>query len=146
MLGAILVTAMLLSAWINNAAAAILMAPIGIEVAETLGASADPFLMAVATAMLLSAWINNAAAAILMAPIGIEVAETLGASADPFLMAVAIGASISGHQSADITSATIGGWVSRWRFSWLSYLFPLSCGFGPWEFRSLELPETGVAE
>ena len=48
MLGAILVTAMLLSAWINNAAAAILMAPIGIEVAETLGASADPFLMAVA--------------------------------------------------------------------------------------------------
>ena len=48
MLGAILVTAMLLSAWINNAAAAILMAPIGVKVAETLGASADPFLMAVA--------------------------------------------------------------------------------------------------
>ena len=48
MLGIVLVTAMLLSAVINNAAAVILMAPIGIGVAETLGASPDPFLMAVA--------------------------------------------------------------------------------------------------
>ena len=33
---------------INNAAAVILMAPIGINVAENIGASIDPFLMAVA--------------------------------------------------------------------------------------------------
>ena len=39
---------MLLSAVINNAAAVILMAPIGIGVAATLGANSDPFLMAVA--------------------------------------------------------------------------------------------------
>ena len=48
MLGAVLVTTMLLSALINNATAAILMAPVGIGVAETLGAAPDPFLMAVA--------------------------------------------------------------------------------------------------
>ena len=48
MLGVVLVTTLLLSAVINNAAAAILMAPIGVSVAETLGASPDPFLMAVA--------------------------------------------------------------------------------------------------
>ena len=48
MLGVILVASMLLSAVINNAAAVILMAPIGIGVAQTLGASTDPFLMAVA--------------------------------------------------------------------------------------------------
>ena len=43
-----LVATMLLSSVINNAAAVILMAPIGIGVAHTLGASSDPFLMAVA--------------------------------------------------------------------------------------------------
>ncbi len=48
MLGIVLVTAMLLSAVINNAAAVILMAPIGVGVAEVIGASSDPFLMAVA--------------------------------------------------------------------------------------------------
>ena len=48
MLGAILVTSTLLSAVINNAAAVILMAPIATNVATTLGASIDPFLMAVA--------------------------------------------------------------------------------------------------
>ena len=48
MLGLILVTTTLLSAVINNAAAVILMAPIGMGVAQTLGASIDPFLMAVA--------------------------------------------------------------------------------------------------
>ena len=48
MLGIILVTTTLLSAVINNAAAVILMAPIGAGVAQTLGASVDPFLMAVA--------------------------------------------------------------------------------------------------
>ncbi len=48
MLGVILVTTTLLSAVINNAAAVILMAPIAMGVAKTLGASVDPFLMAVA--------------------------------------------------------------------------------------------------
>lgn len=48
MLGIVLVTTMLLSAVINNAAAVILMAPISIKVAESLGAAIDPFLMAVA--------------------------------------------------------------------------------------------------
>ena len=48
MLGVVLVTTMLLSAVINNAAAVILMAPISIKVAETIGASIDPFLMGVA--------------------------------------------------------------------------------------------------
>ena len=47
-LATILIVTMLLSALINNAAAVILMAPIGIGVASTLGASTDPFLMAVA--------------------------------------------------------------------------------------------------
>ena len=47
-LGVVLVTTMLLSAVINNAAAVILMAPIGIGVAATLDANSDPFLMAVA--------------------------------------------------------------------------------------------------
>ena len=47
-LGVMLVATMLLSSIINNAAAVILMAPIGIGVAHTLGASSDPFLMAVA--------------------------------------------------------------------------------------------------
>ncbi len=48
MLGIVLITTMLLSAVINNAAAVILMAPVGINVAAALGASIDPFLMAVA--------------------------------------------------------------------------------------------------
>ena len=48
MIGVILITTLLLSAVINNAAAVILMAPIGVSVADTLGASSDPFLMAVA--------------------------------------------------------------------------------------------------
>ncbi|MGQ4276757.1 SLC13 family permease [Pseudidiomarina sp. E22-M8] len=47
-LSLLLVVTMLLSNIINNAAAAVLMAPIGISMAETLGASMDPFLMAVA--------------------------------------------------------------------------------------------------
>jgi len=44
----ILVGTMLLSDLINNAAAAVLMAPIGIQVARGMEAAADPFLMAVA--------------------------------------------------------------------------------------------------
>lgn len=47
-LSLLLVVTMLLSNIINNAAAAVLMAPIGISMADTLGASMDPFLMAVA--------------------------------------------------------------------------------------------------
>ncbi len=48
MIGVMLVITLLLSAVINNAAAVILMAPIGVSVADTLGASPDPFLMAAA--------------------------------------------------------------------------------------------------
>jgi di/tricarboxylate transporter len=47
-LAVVLVGTMFLSDAINNAAAAVLMAPIAISVAAGLGASADPFLMAVA--------------------------------------------------------------------------------------------------
>ena len=44
----VLVVTMLLSDVINNAATALVMAPLGIEIAEKLNVSADPFLMAVA--------------------------------------------------------------------------------------------------
>lgn len=47
-LGILLVGTMLLSNVINNAAAAVLMAPIGISLAHGMGVSVDPFLMAVA--------------------------------------------------------------------------------------------------
>jgi len=47
-LAIIMVGTMLLSNIINNAAAAVLMAPIAIRLAETLGLSFDPFLMSVA--------------------------------------------------------------------------------------------------
>ncbi len=46
-LAIILIVTMLLSAVINNATAVILMAPIGIGAADAIGASVDPFLMAV---------------------------------------------------------------------------------------------------
>ena len=48
MVGLVLLITMLLSDWINNATAVILMAPVGLGVAAAIGASADPFLMAVA--------------------------------------------------------------------------------------------------
>ncbi len=47
-LGMLLVVTMLLSDVINNAATALVMAPLGIAMANALGVSADPFLMAVA--------------------------------------------------------------------------------------------------
>lgn len=47
-LAALLIGTMLLSNVVNNAAAAVLMAPIAIRVAAGVGASVDPFLMAVA--------------------------------------------------------------------------------------------------
>jgi di/tricarboxylate transporter len=47
-LAMVLISTMFLSDLVNNAAAAVLMAPIAIGVAQGLGASADPFLMAVA--------------------------------------------------------------------------------------------------
>ncbi len=47
-LAILLVGTMLLSNLINNAAAALLMAPIGVNLAHSLGVSIDPFLMAVA--------------------------------------------------------------------------------------------------
>lgn len=47
-LGLLLVVTMLLSDVINNAATALVMAPLGIAMAHSLGVSADPFLMAVA--------------------------------------------------------------------------------------------------
>ncbi|RUO64716.1 SLC13 family permease [Idiomarina ramblicola] len=46
--GLLLLVTMLLSNIVNNAAAAVLMAPIGISMANSFGASMDPFLMAVA--------------------------------------------------------------------------------------------------
>ena len=48
MLGVVLVITMFLSDLVNNATAVILMAPIGVSVAGSMGASSDPFLMAVA--------------------------------------------------------------------------------------------------
>ena len=48
MLAVVLVITMFLSDLVNNATAVILMAPIGVGVAGSLGASSDPFLMAVA--------------------------------------------------------------------------------------------------
>ena len=47
-LAVLMIVTMLLSDIMNNAATAVLMAPIGITVAQGLGASVDPFLMAVA--------------------------------------------------------------------------------------------------
>ncbi len=47
-LAVILLVTMLLSGIINNAATVVLMAPIGLGIASGLGASADPFLMAIA--------------------------------------------------------------------------------------------------
>lgn len=44
----ILVITMFLSDIINNAATVVLMAPVGISLAQGLGASIDPFLMAIA--------------------------------------------------------------------------------------------------
>lgn len=44
----VLLAAMFLSDLMNNAAAAVFMAPVGISVAKGIGASADPFLMAIA--------------------------------------------------------------------------------------------------
>lgn len=49
-LGVLFAVTLLLSNIINNAAAALLMAPIGYRLAEGFGTSADPFLMAVAVA------------------------------------------------------------------------------------------------
>ncbi|MCG8359349.1 MAG: SLC13 family permease [Kiloniellales bacterium] len=48
LLALLMVVTMLLSDVMNNAATAVLMAPIGITIAQGLGADADPFLMAVA--------------------------------------------------------------------------------------------------
>ena len=47
-LAIVLVTTMLLSDVVNNSTAVILMAPVAMRVAETMGVSVDPFLMAVA--------------------------------------------------------------------------------------------------
>ena len=47
-LGLLMLVTMLLSDLMNNAATAVLMAPIGIEIARGLGVNIDPFLMAVA--------------------------------------------------------------------------------------------------
>ncbi len=79
MLGVVLVTTMLLSAVINNAAAVILMAPIGINVAQNMGASLDPFLMAVAiggSAAFLSP-IGHQSNTIVMGPGGYRFADYL---------------------------------------------------------------------
>ncbi|SHM78113.1 Di-and tricarboxylate transporter [Cyclobacterium lianum] len=44
----IMLTTMMLSALINNAATVVLMAPIGLQIAQTMELSADPFLMSIA--------------------------------------------------------------------------------------------------
>jgi di/tricarboxylate transporter len=49
-LGLLFAVTLLLSNVVNNAAAALLMAPIGFRLAEAFGTSPDPFLMAVAIA------------------------------------------------------------------------------------------------
>jgi di/tricarboxylate transporter len=49
-LALLMITTMLLSDIMNNAATAVLMGPIGVSVAEGLNASVDPFLMGVAIA------------------------------------------------------------------------------------------------
>lgn len=43
-----MITTMLLSAVINNAATVVLMAPIGLQIAQSMGVSPDPFLMSIA--------------------------------------------------------------------------------------------------
>jgi len=48
LLGLIMITTMLMSALINNAATVVLMAPIGVQIASALTLSADPFLMSIA--------------------------------------------------------------------------------------------------
>jgi di/tricarboxylate transporter len=48
LLGILVFATMLLSAIINNAATVVLMAPVGISLASTLGVSVDTFLMAIA--------------------------------------------------------------------------------------------------
>lgn len=94
MLGIILVTTTLLSAVINNAAAVILMAPIGVGVAGTLGASIDPFLMAVAiggsSAFLTP--IGHQSNTIVMGPGGYQFADYLrmGFPLEIVIVAVAI--------------------------------------------------------
>ena len=79
MLGVILITTTLLSAVINNAAAVILMAPISLSVAETIGSSIDPFLMAVAiggSSAFLSP-IGHQSNTIVMGPGGYQFADYL---------------------------------------------------------------------
>lgn len=48
MLIVLMITTMLLSAVINNAATVVLMAPIGLQIAQSMGVSPDPFLMSIA--------------------------------------------------------------------------------------------------
>ena len=48
MIGLVMLVTMLLTGLINNAATVVLMAPIGLTIAESLGISADPLLMAIA--------------------------------------------------------------------------------------------------
>ena len=94
MLGVMLVTTTLLSAVINNAAAVILMAPIAVGVAGTLGASMDPFLMAVAiggsSAFLTP--IGHQSNTIVMGPGGYQFADYLrmGFPLEVVIIAVAI--------------------------------------------------------
>ncbi len=45
---ALMVVTLLLSDWVNNAAAAVLMAPVGVALARGMGVDSDPFLMGVA--------------------------------------------------------------------------------------------------
>ncbi len=92
-LGMVMVTTMLLSAVINNAAAVILMAPIGIGVAATSGANSDPFLMAVAVGAS-SAFltpIGHQSNTIVMGPGGYQFGDYLRLGLPMVVLIVAVG-------------------------------------------------------
>ncbi len=93
-LALLMVITMLLTDVMNNAATAVLMAPIGITLAEGLGASVDPFLMAVAVGAS-SAYltpIGHQSNLLVMGPGGYRFADywRLGLPLDLLIVAVAV--------------------------------------------------------
>ena len=93
MVAVVLVITMLLSDWINNATAVILMAPVGLGVAGAMGASVDPFLIAVAiggSSAFLSP-IGHQSNTIVMGPGGYQFSDywRMGLPLDIIIIAVA---------------------------------------------------------